>query len=84
MLAHPADANHDFKLVISEMTAYGAAWKRGQSWAEGPVPIPIGYVTRAGYLWRMGETYHYDRTVDPTVWPTNTMVWVTGAAAKPR
>jgi hypothetical protein len=61
------------------MTGYGAAWKSGATWSVGPVPIPIGYVTRAGYLWKGGEAYHYDRTVDPTVWPTNAAVWVTGA-----
>jgi hypothetical protein len=60
------------------MTAYGAAWKKGQGWTEGPAPIPIGYVTRAGYLWRSGEVYHYDPTADPAVWPTNPAVWVTG------
>jgi hypothetical protein len=43
------------------------------------VPIPIAYVTRAGYVWKAGEAYHYDPTVDPTIWPTNAAVWVTGA-----
>jgi hypothetical protein len=70
VLCHPSDANHDFHLTISEMTAYGAAWKKGQGWTEGPAPIPIGYVTRAGYLWRSGEVYHYDPTADPAVWVT--------------
>jgi hypothetical protein len=65
-------------MVVSEMTAYGAAWKKGQGWPVGPSPIPISYVTRSGYLWRMGEAYHYDRTVDATVWPSNAAVWVTG------
>jgi hypothetical protein len=69
--------------VATEMTAYGAAWKTGATWPVGPVPTPIGYVTRAGYLWKNGEAYHYDRTVDPTIWPTNAAVWVTGAASAP-
>jgi alpha-tubulin suppressor-like RCC1 family protein len=79
MLYHPADTNYSATIVIGEVTAYGAAWKSGATWSVGPVPIPIGYMTRAGYLWKGGEAYHYDRTVDATVWPTNAAVWVTGA-----
>ena len=66
--AHPADTNGDFRLVMNEVTAYGAAWKRGQSWTVPPVPIPIGYVTRAGYLWRMGETYRRYPGECPACW----------------
>jgi hypothetical protein len=58
--AHPADTNSNFALAIGEVTAYGAAWKRGQSWPLPPNPIPIGFVTRAGYLWRSGESYRRD------------------------
>jgi hypothetical protein len=79
MLYHPADTNRSATILIGEMTAYGAAWKSGSTWSVGPVPIPISYITRAGYLWKGGEAYHYDRTVDPTIWPTNATVWVTGA-----
>jgi hypothetical protein len=82
-LWHPADANHDFLMKIGEITGYGAAWKSGGTWAEGPVPIPIAYITRAGYLWKNGEAYHYVPTADPAVWPTNATVWVTGAAPAP-
>ena len=42
-----------------ELTAYGAAWKRGEAWSLPPSPIPIGYLTRAAYLWRNGEAYKY-------------------------
>jgi hypothetical protein len=77
-LWHPADVNHDFTIKIGEVTAYGAAWKSGATWPEGPVPIPIAYITRAGFLWKSGETYHYVPTADPTIWPTNATVWVTG------
>ena len=65
---HPADANSDFRLVIGEMTGYGAAWKKGSTWTVPPVPIPIGYVTRAGYLWRLGETYRRDVGDCPVCW----------------
>ena len=66
--SHPADGNGDFRLVIGEVTGYGSAWKRGLTWAVPPVPIPIGYVTRAGYLWRLGETYWRDAGVCPACW----------------
>jgi photosystem II stability/assembly factor-like uncharacterized protein len=68
--AHPADANGDGRLVISEVTGYGAAWKKGTTWATDPNPIPISYVTRAGYLWRAGETYRADSTAGacPICW----------------
>ncbi len=65
---HPADTNSDFRLAIGEVTAYGAAWKKGDTWTVPPVPIPIGYVTRAGYLWRIGETYRRDVGDGPFCW----------------
>ena len=65
---HPADANSDFRLVIGEVTGYGSAWKRGTGWETPPLPVPIGYVTRAGYLWRLGETYRRDVGDCPLCW----------------
>jgi len=64
-VALPADTNADFRLVINEVTAYGAAWKRGDIWPDPPNPIPIDYVTRAGYLWKNGECYGYDSSQSP-------------------
>ncbi len=58
---HPADlAAADGRIDLNELSAYGAAWKTGASWPADPNPIPAEYVTRAGYLWRQGEVYHYD------------------------
>ncbi|MFZ2630165.1 MAG: BACON domain-containing carbohydrate-binding protein, partial [Desulfosalsimonadaceae bacterium] len=58
---HPADLNAaDFNLVIAEYTAYGAAWKTGTAWPVVPNPIPISYVTKAGQLWKSGESYVYN------------------------
>ena len=58
---HPADlAAPTWNLAIEEVTAYGAAWRRGQTWSAPPNPIPIDYVTRAGSLWRQGECYRWD------------------------
>jgi len=65
---HPADRNGDVRLGINEVTAYGAAWKLGHPWPMAPVPIPVGYVTRAGYLWRVGETYRLDAGDCPSCW----------------
>jgi photosystem II stability/assembly factor-like uncharacterized protein len=68
---HPADTSGDGRLSISEITAYGAAWKKGTVWWTGPNPIPIGYVTRAGYLWRNGETYQRGAGECPACWATS-------------
>lgn len=57
---HPADTSGDWRITIAEVTAYGAAWRQGSSWSNGPVPVPISYVTRAGFLWRSGQNYRYD------------------------
>jgi hypothetical protein len=59
-VSHPADVSADLRLVITEVTGYGAAWKRGESWTLPPNPIPVNYVTRAGFLWRNGELYRLD------------------------
>lgn len=69
---HPADAlPADGWLTLIEMTAYGAAWKRGTSWPIGPNPIPSLYLARAIDLWTAGEAYHYDTNyIAPPSWWT--------------
>ena len=63
---HPADAPpQDFRITVNELTAYAAAWKTGTEWPRGPSPIPISYVTRAGQIWKSGETYQYVGTIAP-------------------
>ena len=58
---HPADlAARDGRIGISEVTKYAASWKRGDGWPDGPTPIPVGFVTRAGLVWRQGELYKFD------------------------
>ena len=71
---HPADMSDNWRMEIDEVTAYGAAWKTGTPWPRPPNPIPIDYVTNAGFLWKVGEVYHFDPTQDPP--------WVPGAAAQ--
>jgi len=75
---HPADyPGSDWRLAIDEVTAYAAAWKRGDTWPVPPNPIPMDYVTRAGYLWRNGECYSYDPSKDPP------MCWDTAPCEQP-
>ena len=63
---HPADRDPaDDSLSATELTAYGAAWKKGGTWPLGPNPIPVDYVTRAGALWRDGERYRFDPSAGP-------------------
>ncbi len=58
---HPADnAAADSWLSIGEVTAYGAAWKRGVSWPLAPNSIPPSYLQRAIGLWKGGEEYRFD------------------------
>ena len=64
-LAHPADVvSPTWTINIGEVTAYGAAWRRGQTWVQAPNPIPMDYVTRAAFIWRKGECYR----VEPGAW----------------
>ena len=62
---HPADTNGNWRLTIAEVTAYAAAWRQGRTWSQPPNPIPIAYVTNAAALWKRGELYVYDGTVNP-------------------
>ena len=57
---HPADSNQDWQISLAEVTAYAAAWKAGNTWPTGPVPIPMRYVTRAHLIWQHGEVYRFE------------------------
>ncbi|HUS37097.1 MAG TPA: Ig-like domain-containing protein, partial [Verrucomicrobiae bacterium] len=73
---HPADTNSDFRITVNELTAYAALWKSGGD-------IPLSYVTRAGFIWRNGETYRCDASIEPPrCWiPTQTPPPEPGVAA---
>jgi hypothetical protein len=73
---HPADTNGDFRITVNELTAYAALWKTGGV-------IPLSYVTRAGFIWRNGETYRFDPAIEaPLCWiPSTTPTPVPIAAA---
>jgi uncharacterized delta-60 repeat protein len=66
---HPADLQpEDWSMSINEVTAYGSAWRRGETWPWPPNPISIDYVTRAGMLWRRGEQYQFDPLTNAPLW----------------
>lgn len=68
-IAHQCDSDSDWRILISEITLYGFYWQTGQDWPVGPNPIPIDYVTNAGYLWTVGECYDYnDLETPPHCW----------------
>jgi PKD repeat protein len=69
---HPADTTGNFTISIDEFTAYGSAWKSGATWPSAPNQIPIDYVTNAGVIWKNGENYYFDGSVNPP--------WVAGTA----
>jgi len=66
---HPADTNHDWRITGHEFDAYNNAWRNKEKWPEDPNPIPMDYVTRAGYLVSSGQKYKYDETKE------NTLIW---------
>lgn len=66
---HPADLSPaDNRITVNELTVYASAWKRGDPWSVHPSPIPLDYVTRAGFLWKNGETYRLDPNLPAPVW----------------
>ncbi len=71
---HPADINPpDNRLTQQEVIAYAAAYKRGETWPEGPNPIPLDYMVRAAALYLRGETYRRDPGIaSPPLWWVNT------------
>ena len=71
---HPADLTPaDDRLTLTEVTDYILAWKTGGTWPVEPALNAaniVDYITRAGALWKGGETYVFDNTP-----PTNAPMW---------
>jgi hypothetical protein len=67
-ILHPADMNEDWVIDNTEFNNYGSAWKKGLEWEKGPNPIPIDYVTRAGYILQSGTNYHNKGGGRPGCW----------------
>ena len=73
---HPADDNPpDFVMSSDEVGDYNAAWRTGSLFPVPPNPIPISYLTRAGFLWMKGGDYQVS-TNSPT--PCPPLIWVPG------
>jgi hypothetical protein len=80
---HPADNNPtDFVIAENELSAYVAAWKRCERWTIAPNPIPINYVTRAGFLFSAGGDYtfstHFPTPYPPLLWVSTDLVETIG------
>jgi outer membrane protein assembly factor BamB len=83
---HPADNGAaDGWLTLGEMTAYGAAWKKGAPWPAGPSPVPLAHLTRAIKLWQASETYRFDTNfaTAPQWWTAAPTNHLTGATPPP-
>ncbi|MBG86944.1 MAG: hypothetical protein CMO80_08605 [Verrucomicrobiales bacterium] len=80
---HSADTNQNWHVQLPEVTAYGAAWRRGHQWPIGPNPIPIDHVTSAAWIWRNGEAYQINtnRTNSDPAWIPNVLAIRTPASA---
>lgn len=78
---HPADNRPaDWRMTLDEVTAYMASWMKGQTWPNGPNPIPVTYVTRAVVLWKQGESYAIRTNSDgPPQWWVPSVTRVTHA-----
>jgi len=61
IVRHPADVRpEDGVLSGDEVAGYARAWRSGGKFGEGLVPM--GYVTRAGFLSQAGDGYLFDAT----------------------
>lgn len=76
-IAHPADLPPgNFVLTADEVGAYAGSWKKGLAWSLPPNPIPVAYLTRAGFLFQSGGAYAFDSTV-----ATAPLFWIPGISA---
>jgi len=59
---HPADHNPaDRRISDDEWMGYAKHWRHGVAWGDpGATVVPIGHLTRAGFLWRSGGAYQFD------------------------
>ena len=79
--AHPADrSGTNFIMSVEEVNAYSQAWRKNERWAISPNPIPVNYVTRAGFVYASGGGYALS-TNYPTPFPP--LLWVSTNATTP-
>lgn len=56
-MAHPADLDGDFSIILGEAIAYLTGWQQGTN--------PMNYAIRAAFLWQKGEQYTYNPEEEP-------------------
>ena len=68
---HPADNSPaDQRISDLEWMAYAKYWRFGVAWTPQDGTVPIGAMTRAGFLWRSGGVYRVDSSLgdSPLAW----------------
>ncbi len=70
---HPADTDPaKWTFSAKEVDLYTTAWKHCERWPIAPNPIPVNFVTRAGFLFAKGGSYtlstHYPTPIPPMLW----------------
>lgn len=68
---HPADNSPtDHRISDLEWMVYAKYWKFGVPWSPQDGPVPIGTLTRAGFLWRSGGAYRSETSIGefPMAW----------------
>jgi len=68
---HPADLNENWIIEQTEFDNYNDAWRNNSTWGVDPNPIPIDFVSRAGYLLQSGGGYHNIGVGKPACWVSN-------------
>ncbi len=64
VVRHPADAAPaDDVVSADEFANYAALWRKGVRSDVDTAGVPIGYMTRAGFLWKAGGGYRFDPSV---------------------
>lgn len=84
---HPADNSPaDHRISDLEWMGHAKYWRFGVPWTPQDGMVPIGNLTRAGFLWRSGGAYRIDTSVGefPMAWlPVDGSLVGSGNAAAP-
>lgn len=65
---HPADLNGNWIIEASEFISYNETWRANTAWQTEPNPVPMNFVTRAGYLLQKGGSYQNIGVGKPGTW----------------
>lgn len=64
VVRHPADvAPADDVISADEFANYAALWRKGSRSDADAGEVPIGYMTRAGFLWKAGGGYRFNASL---------------------